>query len=181
MSQSEIQHPKSILNAEAYWISPNGHIFPVVTRHIHAVINQPGQFGLTTRYVRSVYHKYREPIGMEGKARREIMERLLRSGWIRIRYKLRPTGWYIECSDLDKTKSLIVRWTKTMLDSDYSNPNDAIYLSSLPQRYWNYRWKRQLQPLNADSQVPCSRHNPGIETAQSRHHLTSPDIFRVHA
>jgi hypothetical protein len=49
------------------------------------VLEKPEKFGLTKEELRKFYESYGEPLGHEGRAREEIIKRLMRKKWIRIR------------------------------------------------------------------------------------------------
>jgi len=70
---------------EAYWIKPNGQIHGVDITHIQSIIKNPEYFGLKLDYIKKEYYKYNERLGLEGKARENIMKSLIFKGWIRIR------------------------------------------------------------------------------------------------
>lgn len=57
----------------AFWISPRGEVLPVVTSHIAAVIEDPATFRLTLGQIEDIYSRHREPVGLEGHAREEIL------------------------------------------------------------------------------------------------------------
>jgi hypothetical protein len=95
----------------AYWISPDGTIAPVHGKHIQEVINNPERFGLTRVHIESVYKKYGEPLGLEGRAREEIMCGLIKAGWIRCRYK-KQDYWMVQAWQMDdRTRENVGRWT----------------------------------------------------------------------
>ena len=100
--------------ANAYWISPGGEIRPVKTTHIRDVIDYPeefGEFGLNPEHIQDLYELYGEKLGIEGKARKEIMTNLLNKGWIRIRYHSRNDRYSIETGRLTKrTREYIAYW-----------------------------------------------------------------------
>ena len=73
------------MDEKAYWISPEGEILPVGTSHVREVIGNPGRFGITREQIEEAYKKYREPLGLEGRAREEIIRTIINKGWIRIR------------------------------------------------------------------------------------------------
>lgn len=70
----------------AFFISPQGEILLVKVNHIGAVIDNPRQFGLTMEEIKSRYTRHGERLGTEGRARREILLRVVGSGWIRLRW-----------------------------------------------------------------------------------------------
>ena len=69
----------------AYFISPKGKIVYVGTNHIAYIIRNPEKFWLSIEFIEYVYNHYNERLGMEGKAREQIILSLIDSGWIRIR------------------------------------------------------------------------------------------------
>jgi hypothetical protein len=77
---------RGIIMCNAYWVSPGGEMFSVKSTHIEVVIKKPEIFGITHAYIKEVYKKYRETVGLEGKARDEIVESLINKRWMRIRY-----------------------------------------------------------------------------------------------
>ena len=79
---------------DAYWVSPSGELLSVKSTHIDMVIKNPKVFGITHAYIKEVYKKYRETVGLEGKARDEIVEGLINKRWMRIRYD-RSQDYYI--------------------------------------------------------------------------------------
>ncbi len=70
----------------AFFISPDGEIIHVKTCHIETVISQPERFGLSLEQILKEYKETGEPLGLEGKARENILLRLIEQGWIRIRH-----------------------------------------------------------------------------------------------
>ena len=92
--------------SNAYWISPRGQIIDVPTRHITNVLENPKQFGLDKPYIVNLYKKHKEPMGLEGKAREEIMILLMKGGWLRVRRSVNE--WVIQSWALsDKGKNNI--------------------------------------------------------------------------
>ena len=70
----------------AFWISPDGQYHRVQTSHIAAVLSEPEKFRCTREQLLEVYQRHGEPIGLEGRARWEIIRGLiLPQGWIRAR------------------------------------------------------------------------------------------------
>lgn len=85
---------------QAYWVSPRNRLIPVPCRHINVIDEDPGLFGLARRYVDGQFRKARECNGTEGKARNVIMARVLRSGWIRLRYVPAEYSLTVQVADL---------------------------------------------------------------------------------
>ena len=72
------------MHTRAYWIFPESSILDVSSHHM-AVIRSPEEFGETTQTIHDTYERYGERLGLEGKARSEILTRVIQRGFIRIR------------------------------------------------------------------------------------------------
>ncbi len=70
---------------EGFFLSPDGVTITLEATHIATVIRQPEKFGLTRTAIDACYRKHREPIGLEGDAREEILLSVIRGGWTRVR------------------------------------------------------------------------------------------------
>ena len=106
------------MKIEAYWLFPDGRIHPVRTCHIQEVIKNPQEYGETLADIKRLYEAHTEKMPHEGKARVEIMKRILRRGYIRIREK--RNYWVMELYKLSsKEKSLMSQWVNYVWD--YSN------------------------------------------------------------
>lgn len=82
-----------------FFISPQGELIQVATTHIAAVIADPARFGLTAKEILEAHQRWREQLGLEGKARIELLKRVLREGrWIRVREQLRG-GWHLQLAE----------------------------------------------------------------------------------
>lgn len=106
----------------AYWISPKGDVLEPSSYHIGAIINKPKKFGETDQSIKDTFDMHGEPISRnsEGLARNEIMTRVMKRGFIRIRkHNLRRAqGWVIELYGLNKKKaSYISNWAKWLIDN----------------------------------------------------------------
>ena len=73
------------MHGRAFFLSPQGKLIRVGTSHIAEVIRHPEEFGLSREEIQAAYQKYGEKLGMEGRAREEILSRIIAKGWIRIR------------------------------------------------------------------------------------------------
>jgi hypothetical protein len=73
--------------AEGFFISPRGETVVVETTHMAAVIADTARFGVTQAEIAKAYEWHHEPVGYDGKARVEILGRVMKNGWIRLRYK----------------------------------------------------------------------------------------------
>jgi hypothetical protein len=103
--------------ADAYWISPNGEIYPVKMLHINFMRDNLALFEISEEIYRNTFIKYKEKFGFEGKARAELMKNAMKNGWIRLRNK-GNSGWTIEVWKLDNnTKESIYKWADNFTES----------------------------------------------------------------
>jgi len=105
-----------VLHCNAYFIHPyKGQVIYVPRSHISLVISHPEKFHLSFDYIKTIYKKYEEKIGLEGRARREILLHLIDRGFIRIRkYK---NHWKVNVKDLysDTAAIFLHRWAKSIM------------------------------------------------------------------
>jgi hypothetical protein len=105
-----------VLTGNAYFIHPyKGQVIYVPHSHISLVISNPEKFNLNFDYIKAIYEKYGEKIGLEGRARREILLDLIDQGFIRIRkYK---NHWKVNVKNLygDNAAVFLHRWAKSMI------------------------------------------------------------------
>jgi len=102
------------MRKEAYWITPDGKLIAVKTTHIDEVIITPEIFGLKIEDIKALYEKYAEPLGLEGKAREEIMKNLILQGWIRIRWKPKEWSYTVQMHRNEKTETNFKNWLESL-------------------------------------------------------------------
>lgn len=105
----------------AYWISPKCKIIKPKSRHILAVVRNPECFGETDKSIQQTFAKYNEPIhsNIEGKAREEILLRVIRRGNIRIRLggTRRNQRWSIQLNKLTpKVNDYLWTWANQVIN-----------------------------------------------------------------
>ena len=87
----------------AYWIDPQGTVLPVSNHHIDLVIRNPEIFGMTLQKIKNIYRRHKEPLYHEGFARNEIMLKLIRNGWVRVRYDSRTASFKFQIDKFSPT------------------------------------------------------------------------------
>jgi hypothetical protein len=100
---------------DAYWINPQGKILQLTGgTHIKIVFDNPNKFGLSKQSIQKIYDKYNENYGIEGKARDEIITKIIQRGYVRIReYKNR---WSVQVWKINnKVNDTLWVWAKTVL------------------------------------------------------------------
>ena len=117
---------------QAYWISPSGKAIEVPQLHILTVTENPKKFGYTKVKLMKVFDKYKEPYGHEGYARQDIMEELLKKGWIRTRYNVRQDTWSIESGKpSSKFKDHVFDWVAKMVQKKQMGKFAGIQIATL--------------------------------------------------
>jgi len=117
---------------DAYWVSPVGEMLPVKSTHIEEVVKNPKIFGITHAYIKKVYKKYRETVGLEGKARDEIVESLLNKRWMRIRYD-KSQDYYIIGFKYFNRKQIdyLKNWAMGVLALDENFATKIVYINDM--------------------------------------------------
>jgi hypothetical protein len=114
--RSKMTMSNRVLLGNAYFIHPcEGQVIYVPHSHISLVISNPEKFNLNFDYIKTIYERYGEKIGSEGKARREILLHMIDQGFIRIRkYK---NHWKINVKNLymDDAAIFLHRWAKSII------------------------------------------------------------------
>jgi hypothetical protein len=110
------------MSSYAYWITPKGEILKPDIRHIGAIIRNPRKFGETDRTINATYEKHGEKISatIEGKAREEVMTRVIKRGFIRIRKGGSRSNqkWSIQLTKLNsRVNDYLWEWARKMIDS----------------------------------------------------------------
>ena len=105
----------------AYWIVPTGEILQPSAFHIQTVVKFPKKFGETDKTIQDTFDKHGEnpQSNMEGKARDEIMKRVIQRGFVRIRFGGSGANrrWSVQLNKLtQKMSDIIWVWAKTIQD-----------------------------------------------------------------
>ena len=111
----------------AFFISRAGEIIRVPDNHIGAVIRDPEHFGLTLSEIAAAYMKCGERMSIEGAARREILLKVIKNGWIRVRrYR---NYWSITADALtDDAQELLQDWANKMLRGRHGFKETDMYM-----------------------------------------------------
>lgn len=142
INKKQTQYEKSGARAAAFW-ALGSEVYEVDTKHINFVREKPEIFDLTSEEIRDVYKKHGEKIGLEGKARAEIMHNLLKNGWLRIRHYVRPQDmWIIEFDKFMSRKKSIHRFIDWALDHAGMDLKDSLSLQGTDDHFYaNYTFQ----------------------------------------
>ncbi len=106
---------------EAFWILPDDQIICVPRTHIQTVIDNPHLFNLSSDYIVSKYAMENEELGVEGRAREQIILELLKDNYIRIRYYPRKSSWTINVNELSmKSFRILQKWSEFIIEQGFS-------------------------------------------------------------
>lgn len=105
----------SFINA-GLWLSPKGDYTRVRTNHVADIISEPSKYGVTSKFIQGLYGKHNERMGVEGRAREELILLVLRTGWVRIRnYR---NYWSVTVDRLTRRVSTNIRnWVETFMQN----------------------------------------------------------------
>ena len=123
---------RGVIMCDAYWVSPTGEMLSVKSTHIDVVVKNPEVFGFTSVYIKEVYKKYRETVGLEGKARDEIIEGLINKRWMRIRYDRSQDYYIIGLKYFDEKQIDFLReWGIGLLAVDAATAIKKVYINDM--------------------------------------------------
>lgn len=135
--QKILDRANRFVESLAYWISPDGEIYDVGTRHTDFILSNPTLFKLTQEQV----DNYRLELSIQKKRENKDLESLMvNDGWIRMRQYVTKNnqGWVMEVYKLDnRTVNNIFDFTTTVYEfkkiktGEYPKHIDVKYLSQV--------------------------------------------------
>lgn len=170
------------INLNGFWISPAGEIFPV-DWHLDEIVRNPIRFGFTNEQIKEIFIKNEEEEMYQSDritdclAGIEIIEQVLKNGWIYIFYHEKIDRYTIELNNFtDIIKEYIQNWASELIkikpNSKYSEvsifdlfyePHYLDYTDNGKLPFYNEREWRVLQhpSICVDSVHDCLgiRHN----------------------
>lgn len=82
-----------------------------VSKHIDHIVQHPESFGLNSGVVMAVYAKHNEQVGVEGRAREELILQVINHGFIRVRF-YKNSRWSITLYDNRVNKNILRKWAQ---------------------------------------------------------------------
>ena len=115
----------------AYWISPMGEILDLgADKHINQVIRTPEKFGTTKEEIQRLHAEMGEPVGVEGKAREEIIKKVMENGFIRIRYYPRSGEWSVQTWNFGpREKRSLSKWAESVIETPRADHHSPVKLT----------------------------------------------------
>jgi hypothetical protein len=126
---------KKFLNKTGFWVSPKGKVIDTGSqKHIDVVISSPIRFNISKEYIESEHEKYGERIGQEGDARDNILSKILKAGWIRIRARrnfISVQLWEFSRNIIKNLESFAKEGYTSGFDGEHIQPNETFKVSAL--------------------------------------------------
>jgi hypothetical protein len=161
--QPKVRSVPALKGSIGLFISPHGEVFEVEQSHINTVILYPARFGITTHEIESAYANYKEPVGVEGAARGEILRDLVMHGWIRLRRYIKPQQqWSVTVNELnDRTRLFLHDWAGKILAGKMGfredDPHKPVVITELASGKIHYSSILEVASLNLPPQGTDTR------------------------
>lgn len=116
----------------AFWVKGSQIYQLGAQKHIDFILKNLDKFNITREEIEEVHEKHNEKIGQEGKAREEIIRKVAKDGWIRIRYyAVRGNEyWSIQCDKFARRKESIFKFIDEAMEKYGMNMNDPAIVMS---------------------------------------------------
>jgi hypothetical protein len=86
-------------------------------KHVEFILKNLSLFDITESEIKSTYEKYNEPLYSEGKAREEIIKKVAKDGWVRVRHYVgRNDYWSIQTDRYERRKGIIKNFVNKALN-----------------------------------------------------------------
>lgn len=115
----------------AFW-AKGEEVIETDEAHIRVIMQDPEKFGLTAEEIDEIHDEYGERRGQEGKARNELIKRVARNGWVRVRHYVNKGSdyWSIQVDRYRKRRDSIDNFIWWALESDIMKMNDELVITA---------------------------------------------------
>jgi hypothetical protein len=111
-----------------YWVKEDG-VYAFDHTHIIFVIDNPELFRITGVEIEDCFKTHGEQLGKEGKAREEIIKRVSKGGWIRVRHYKKPDYWTVQFDEYQIRGPIIENFFRFALENLGMTLNDPVVLT----------------------------------------------------
>jgi hypothetical protein len=146
------------MDKHCFWILTDGVIVKPNSRHILAVVATPELFGETKESLQNTFEPYGQGVhsNFEGKAREDVLLRVIRRNHIRIRKNQSPRNqhWSIQLYSLTKERQAAISAWATYINKDIDDKFADVIIH---QFHDGSKFKTSLETLlneNKDSEDP---------------------------
>jgi hypothetical protein len=125
------------MEGKGFWVKGKQIIDVGGNSHITVLWHSPDTFGLSDGMVKALYAKHRETIGIEGRAREELIKLAAANGWIRIRHYLTPHDyWAVQFDSWNKREKEVVAFIKWAIKKNIWSATDEIRFTGYGDRFY---------------------------------------------
>lgn len=116
--------------SEGFFMSPHGYVFcNNGKKHINFIFTFPEIFNYKKDQIVSVYKKFSEPLGFEGKARAEIIRSMLTENWVHIRFFPKSGSWIFNATNKKVTIYNIKRFITVFIKWKFAISSDVFQIN----------------------------------------------------
>ncbi len=132
-------------SSAGYWAHGETVYDATLDSHIGLIVEKPELFHLTSKEITDTFEKYGEKLNVEGKAREELIKKVSKEGWIRVRHYQQPENyWSIQCDDVKKRKETIKNFIYWAIEHKIMQYDDSAIILGYdhPQDREIYDWSK---------------------------------------
>lgn len=121
--------------SKGYWIKGSEVVDVSASSHVRAIIADPEYFGMTMKEVLSSYRKFGEKLGVENRARLELVTRAIVNGHVRLRHYYKPDHWEVQFKDWEGSKATVLEFMSVLLGKREIYLEDSLLLIGNEDEY----------------------------------------------
>lgn len=127
---------KESVEEDGFWVNGKKIYTLNGKTHIDYILSNPSKFGLDREYIEKLYSDYSEKLGVEGKAREEIIKDVSKKGWVRIRFYEKRDTWSIQFDKWILRKKTVINFVLWSIAENNMNPNSTLTLSGFDDNFY---------------------------------------------
>lgn len=112
---------------KGFWLKDH-NIYDLPASHVRFIIKNSKMFNMEVDEIRDIYRKHNEPVYSEGKARGEIINKVLVYGWVHIRQ--RKNYWNINCNKFNESLDSIKNFLEYGIQNKILHREDSLRIYS---------------------------------------------------
>jgi hypothetical protein len=130
------------MQGKGFWIKDRD-IFELENSHIRFIAEHAEMFGFEEDEIKREFKKHKEPLYTEGQARKILIKRAAKRGFIRVRHYLsKEDYWAIQCDSFIKRRESIYYFIDYALEKKIMSRHDALKILSYENDLlFEYSWQ----------------------------------------
>jgi hypothetical protein len=105
------------MQGAGYWVNGDQIIDVTFTSHIDYLRDYSEDFGFSKQEVDETFQRHREKLGVEGRARKELIKRATMRGWIHVRdYRSPQDYWSVQFDRFEERRDAIICFMRAMIE-----------------------------------------------------------------